>query len=697
MTSQPPLTLTQDLDSNPMSTPKEKVKQEFTIKEITPVSEIPIITEVKIKEILPSPSIEVSEYSSSKSPLIPREATTEKNVKFEDSKTDTPTIVEIHPASSEIRDVIDTGDSTPSKISFSTQDSINSDIYPSIVPAVASSSEAPATTTKSPMIEPEEDHNPAFPPLPDDFTVFNNHEEEIAQDTPIDLEHISPDVPSISVEANEKPLPTAPTDVVTKEKALDIFTQPTTVKDEGSTTESSVTKGNPMLNLRSVIPTEILSAPAYVPDNFTATTSTDDILITTSPTKAPNIIGISNEDFSYSTEFPTEYLTSSSSVHVEIPTESSLDIKVETSSPEVKLEPNEEENFSTITNLSEEVITTAPKLSQTETVTKEGEEQTINLISKSSVATEVTSQTELSSLPIETSDQKPQQPENVSNDKPLISTPDPFPKTSNNPTSSSEVITVSKILPNENTGFENIETTEFILTSFGSSETSTDAVELIKISGDSEKSSAIIEDPEPKKNNVLTDLINLVSDVASINDHTDQPIISSAKSANITDSEELIPVNAVYKSKSNYNQNSITELPSKNKNIPVNKQKIIEIEDDDAGITDSPPPNDKIEPTTKRPIIDKVSENTMPENKTEKKDIEIITKSYVPTINKRPTKVVMKDELVQVTTDAPLLTENDVSGDITAVTENNLSDEITFLPGVETTPETVQDTTVSVQ
>ncbi|KAJ0180212.1 hypothetical protein K1T71_003616 [Dendrolimus kikuchii] len=701
MTSQPAFTLTQDQDSNPLSTPKEKIKQEFTIKEITPVSEIPVITEVKIKEILPSPSMEVSEYSSSKSPLIPREATSEKSIKFEEPKTESPTVIEVHPASSEIKDVIDKGDSTPSKISFSTQDSINSDIYPSLVPVIANhpSSEAPATTTKSPIIEEEEDHNPAFPPLPEDLSVFSTHEEEIAQEPSMDSEHGSPDVSSISSEAKEESLPTTPAGIVTKEKALDIFSQSTTVKDEGSTTESSVSKGSPMLNLRSVIPTEILSAPAYVPDEFSGTTDIENTLIITSTTEEPKNLGTSTEETPFSTDVFIEYSSSISPVFVEISTEPSTDLKLETSSPEVKFEPHEEQMVSSTTVLPEIVITTqAPKVSETETTTKTSEEQTTISISKSNIATEVTSQTELSSLPIETSDQKPQQSESVSRDKPIISTSDPFPKTSNIPTSSSEVITVSKILPNDNSGFENIETTEFILTSFGSSETSTDTVELIKISGDFEKSSSIIEAPESKKNNVLTDLINLVSDVASISDHTDQPsTMSSAKSTNISDSEELIPVNAVYKSKSNYNQNSITEVPLKNKNTPLNKQKIVEIEDDDAGITDSPPPNDKKEPTTRRPIIDKVSENTMPGNKTEKKDIEIITQSYVPTINRRPTKVVMKEEAGQVTTESPLVTESNESSDVTVATENNVSSKTTPTPVVVVTPEIVEDTTISVQ
>lgn len=689
---------TPEQESNPLPAPKENIKQEITIKEITPVSEIPVITDVKIKEILPSPSIEVSEYSSSKSPLIPREATTEKTAKFDERTTESPTIIEIHSTSSENKDVIDKAESTPSKISFSTQDSINSDIYPSLVPNVASysSTEAPQTTTKAPIIEEEEDHNPAFPPLPEDLSVFSTHEEEIAQEPPIELEHVGHDVSS-SI-ATEEPLTTTPVDTATKQKALDITSESSTLREEGSTTEFSAPKGSPMLNLRSAIPPEILSAPSNIPDSFVGdnySTSTEQILIVISTTDEPRIIEIIREESPSSTEVITEYSSTVKPLVADISTESPSDMKFETSTPDAKIESLEEEFVTSSTASPKIVITTLKSdVSEMETSTEENYEQTTSSIAKFNIATEVTSQTELSSLPIETSDQKPHEPETVSKGKPIISTVDPFPKTSNVPTSNSEVITVSKTLPNNDAGFENIETTEFILTSFGSSETATDAVELIKISADPEKSSPLIEDPEAKKNNVLTDLINLVSDVASINDHTDAAIM---KSTNISDSEELIPVNAVYKSKSSYNQNSITEIPMKNKNTLLNKQKIVEIEDDDAGITDSPPPNDKVEPTTRRPIIDKVSETNIPENKTEKKDIEIITQSYVPTINRRPTKVVLKENMPKMTTEAPFTTEGAASSETTIVTEKNVPNEITPTPGAEITPEPFQDTTESVQ
>ncbi|XP_028173902.1 titin homolog [Ostrinia furnacalis] len=626
--------------------PKENIKQEITIKEITPVSEIPIITDVKIKEILPSPSIEVAEYSSSKSPLIPREATSEQSATSPVEITERPVIIEILPSSppifvassppeivassSEISESKTTHDSPPSKISFSTQDSINSEIYPSNgpnpgtvgSPATIQEVIPVATTTKAPVVIEEEDpaifdHNPAFPPIPDDLSVQGNHEDEIIPDPKTDGYYVSGGHEVMSITSTESSV--APEAVITTLKEIpDVHTSTTTVIPEKpadiATTKLeavdavSTTKEIPLINLRSAIPTEILNVPSSAPEEVTG--NLDDI---TNPTT--------------SSETPLPVATTESAEKEELTTPEKIPTL-----PEI-LSTNP-----TIMGLRKLDTPTTPNI---ETSSVKIDEETISTTGNSDAPTEITSQTEFSSLPIETSDQNPH--EESAKEKSITSSAGPtvFEIT---PTKllpvEPEVITVSRNIPSENQSLENVETTEFILTSFGSAESATDTVELIKISPDAGKSAAIIESEDGKNTNVLTDLINLVGDVASISDHTDAPRHVTA-APSISDSEELIPVNAGYKSKnSNWNLNSITEVVPKSKNAsPVNKQKIIEIEDDEDGITDSPPPNDKVEPTTRRPIIDNVSAD-MPENKTDKKDIELIT-PYVPA-EKRPTKVVMK-------------------------------------------------------
>nr|XP_021194855.2 mucin-5AC [Helicoverpa armigera] len=669
--------------------PKENIKQEITIKEITPVSEIPVITDVKIKEILPSPSIEVAEYSSSKSPLIPREATSEKNVKDIDSKTESPSIVEVHsslpvivssPEAIQFTEAENKNeDAPPSKISFSTQDSIHSAIYPSNVPIVATMGIPPVTpepvpvaTTKAPIIEEEDfDHNPAFPPLPDDLAVLRNHEDEIVPEQVVDSDHVSShDITVANVATTTLPevkesLTTTPKDLpdtstITTTENPKTSTDATTPyqADIPASTEAPAYKESPMLNLRSAIPTEILNAPSILPEDIPAeldeTTIFADVVtqaaITTITTEEPKKL--------------EEIITQKAETTVDSRTSSELITSV---APEFET--------STIRKVTE---------TELEPSTKE-QEQTTSSIAKSNVATEVTSQTELSSLPIETSDQNPPEvPENTTNDKEITSTADPLDISSKLPITSSEVITVSRSASNENTGFENVETTEFIVSSFGSSETATDAVELIKISADPEKNAAIIESTDGRKSNELTDLIDLVRDVASISDHAEESTTQqqSTTAASISDSEELIPVNAGYKSKNkNFNQNSITEVPLKNKIKPK-----VEIEDDESeSVTDSPPPFDKVEPTTRRPIIDNVSDDVnISENKTDKKDIEIITRSYVPTINhRRPTKVVMKksnekpatsEESVGVSASAETTTDYIVSNETSGSSETEGSE-----------------------
>lgn len=677
------------LESQPVL-PKEIIKQNITIKEITPVSEIPVITDVKIKEILPSPSIEVAEYSSSKSPLIPREATSEKTVKDTESRTESPSVIEVHSSlpvvvsSSDSIKYTDTTnqneDAPPSKISFSTQDSTHSAVYPSNVPIVATMGIPPVTPepvpvaiTRAPMIEEEDfEHNPAFPPLPDDLAVLRNHEDEIVPEQAADNEHVSNHEitvsnvsPTVEPEVKEqltttaKDLPDTSATITTTEYPKTSNGGTTAPADILVGTESPNFKESPMINLRSAIPipTNILNAPSMIPaavigESEETTTFTDVITqAAVSTTEAPKKLQ----------EIITE--------KVEITTADS-----KTSSEDVTPGPEFE-------------TTTFRKALETklESSTKE-QEQTTSSIAKSNAATEVTSQTELSSLPIETSDQNPPEvPENTTKDKEIPSTLDPLDNTSKIPATSSEVITVSRSASNENIGFENVETTEFVV-SFGSSETATDAVELIKISAEPEKSAAIIESADGKHTNDFADLINLVRDVASISDNTEESdsVRHVTTAASISDSEELIPVNAGYKSKNkNFNQNSITEIPLKNK-IPnsVNKQRV-EIEDDEESVTDSPPPFDKVEPTTRRPIIDNVSDDfNISEHKTDKKDIEIITQSYVPTINhRRPTKVVMKKGNEK---SAPSDESLGLSASAETTTDTSASDESPFSASSET-------------
>ncbi|KAF9406607.1 hypothetical protein HW555_013080 [Spodoptera exigua] len=665
------------MESKP-APPKENIKQEITIKEITPVSEIPIITDVKIKEILPSPSIEVAEYSSSKSPLIPREATSEKNVKENDSKTESPSITEIH---SSLPVIVTSPDATqftatenknedapPSKISFSTQDSAQSTIYPSNVPIVAIMGIPPVTpepvpiaTTKAPLIEEEDfDHNPAFPPLPDDLAVLRNHEDEIVPEQVVDNDHVSGhdmtvanNSPTVESESKDpltttsKDLPDTTT-ITTTEKLKTSTDAVTTPSDLPSSTETSNSKESPTINLRSAIPTEILNEPTTIVHEEPDTSEIAD-----SKTIIEGLTPVAT-----TTQAPLKI------EEVEVTSEkaelSTFDTKTST-----EVEPLSQLVFDTTTHRKEPEIDLGPFTTE--------QEQTTSSLAKSNVATEVTSQTELSSLPIETSDQNPPElpNENTTHDKEAPSTVDSLDVSSKIPSTSSEVITVSRSASSDNIGLENVETTEFIVTSFGSSETATDAVELIKISANPEKSAAIIESADGKKTNDFTDLINLVRDVASISDNTEEPdtVQHATTAGSISDSEELIPVNAGYKSKNkNFNQNSITEVPHKSKNAnALNKQKVVEIEDDESeSVTDSPPPFDKVEPTTRRPIIDNVSDDVnIAENKTQqdKKDIEIITQSYVPTINhRRPTKVVMK----KATRSQPRSDENDKKENITS-------------------------------
>lgn len=668
---------------------KEIIKPEITIKEITPVSEIPVITNVKIKEILPSPSIEVAEYASSKSPLIPREATTEKNVKETESRTESPSVIEVHsslpvivssPDATQFTDTTNQSeDAPPSKISFSTQDSTHSAIYPSNVPIVATMGIPPATpeplpvaTTKAPIVEEEDfDHNPAFPPLPDDLAVLRNHEDEIVPEQVADNEHVSSHdvtVPSASptVEPEVKEPLTTTKDLPDSSASTTTTENPKKSKvtiaqaDIPISTEAPHFKESPMINLRSAIPTEILNAPSIVPEEITGE-SDETTTLTDAITQAPAIT---------TTEIPKK-LEEIITERVEI---STVDTKVDISTIDTKA------SSEAVTSTPELETTTLRKATETEleSSTKE-QEQTTSSIPKSNVATEVTSQTELSSLPIETSDQNPPEVhENTTNDKEVPSTLDPLDNTSHTkiPATSSEIITVSRSASNDNTGFENVETTEFIV-EYGSSETATDAVELIKISAEPEKSAAIIESADGKHTNEFTDLINLVRDVASISDNTEEPetVHHITTAASISDSEELIPVNAGYKSKNkNFNQNSITEMPLKSKVPNLGNKQRVEIEDDEESVTDSPPPFDKVEPTTRRPIIDNVSDDdNIAKNKTNNKDIEIITQSYVPTINRRrPTKVVMKksnekptssDESLGVTASAETSTDSSVSSD----------------------------------
>ncbi|XP_046964652.1 probable GPI-anchored adhesin-like protein PGA55 isoform X2 [Vanessa cardui] len=620
------------------SPPSEPIKPEITIKEITPVSEIPVITDVKIKEILPSPSIEVSEYSSSKSPLITREATTERNLSNMDkvSKVDTfdskdglsSSITPELPTNEQSSEIKTTNDMPPSKITLSTDDSVNDDMIPSKIPNIVSMMGAPSisdsgtSTTKAPILEEEDlDHNPAFPPIPDDlFLVLSNHDEEIISDQSLDNEHVPMDheivkVANVPVSTQEpifkESLATTISYIsdivtITSDNIQDNSAETSTYKDATVSTQFPITKENSMLNMRSVIPTEILNVPSLISDDITG-----DMLDVTQS----SITAVVNDESS-----PTE--------------NSAADISTKYTNNE--LQDKGEESYTNV--------------SFNETQTSKMDETT-NTLSKS---TEIISETEFSSIPIETSDQNPHDVAEKENKDKLSASTVNLVMTESSTIKSlfndEDAVTVSKSSEKEDQPFENSETTEFYLTSFDSQESSTDIVELIKASSNNEKSSAIIESSRKKNSNVLTDLINLVGDVASISDHAegqDPERQQTPSPTTISDSEELIPVNvaAGYKSKNkNWNLNSITEVPLKHK-VPmmVSKQNVVEIESDDSdAITDSPPPNDKVEPTTRRPIIDNVSDT---DNKTEiadKKDIEIITQSYVPTINRRPNKVVMK-------------------------------------------------------
>ncbi|CAF4843019.1 unnamed protein product [Pieris macdunnoughi] len=587
--------------------PPGPIKPGFTIKEITPVSEIPV-TDVKVKEILPSPNMDVDEYSSSKSPLIPREATSETSTIVDANVKAKPVNIEkSEQKSSREENIPNNGnaDSTPSKISFSTQDSINSEIYPSNIPSLilmgppSESISLNSMSTKSPVLEEEDsslfDHNPAFPPIPDDLSVPGNHEDEILPEQHFDNDQIS-GISDIMV-TNDRIITDAPivrestTNILYTTKGLtvttdnligtDISSEKKINKIELSSTDSSTTKENPMINLRSVLPTQILNIPSFITDE-----TTDDIDTTTDDSQ----------------------LQSSSEKGVEIVNDDGLDRQSSRNETDTDFQtPKSEESFTSYESSTEIYIGNQP-----------------------------------SSILIESSDQNPHDvSDNISDNTLASSTVGAL-----NVETESDMTSLSRLEPDKETSFENIETTEFMFTSFGSHESATEEVELMKMSTDTEKSSALIKPSQERNINVLTDLINLVGDVASISDHTDNPTKSVGGSTTISDSEELIPVNLGYKSKNNnWNLNSITEIPHKSKNMQTSKTKNVEIEDDDEieNITDSPPPNDKIEPTTRRPVIDDVSDGKQQNisGSVENKDIEIITRAYVPTVNKRPTKVIL--------------------------------------------------------
>lgn len=290
---------------------------------------------------------------------------------------------------------------------------------------------------------------------------------------------------------------------------------------------------------------------------------------------------------------------------------------------------------------SASAATTTPEVTELKAVTttsSTSRDETTSFMHKSDIATEVTSHTELSSLPVETSDQHPPAPADGDDRPPSTVEPLAAPTSIKMTSAEAEEITVSRAPGADGQPFDNVETTEFILSSLGSSESTTDAVELIKITSDSDKSAAIIDPSGGKKGNVLTDLISLVGDVASMGDSTEEP---RTQGTSIAESEELIPVNAGYKSKNNnFNVNSITESPLKSKAPTAGKQKVVELEsEDEAGITDGP---QRAEPTTRRATIDRVDDTENHTVTAPASDIEIITRSYVPTLNRRPTKVVMK-------------------------------------------------------
>ncbi|XP_068629399.1 uncharacterized protein [Battus philenor] len=652
-TAMPNIPTFEDISASVLpSAVKEPIKQEITIKEITPVSEIPVITDVKIKEILPSPSIDVAEYSSSKSPLIPREVTSEKSqVEHSDDKFEAPEVPSANiqatsdtsspPVVSKLnekdQESKSTNDAPPSRISLSTQDSINSNIYSPSVPSVVAAADTPVVTpevvsvssSKVPSIDEEDtslfDHNPAFPPLPDDLSVPGNHEEEILPEQTAESEHapnghevIVASVPATSTEAaTAREAGTTPptltsetssgTSDISREMSLD---GSTTKSDDGVIVVTTKSRESSMPNLRSVMATETLAA--LPPQAGTSVELGDG-------TAAPDSAA------AYTTGSPTQSNdddSDSSDLHF-------VDSVSSTDDPD-----SEAESTSKVTEAaSDQPI---------------AREQTTSSILKSDAGTDVTARTELSSLPVETSDQNPHDSsENITKDKAAVSTADPLLPDDGDtklwPTSS-EVLAASKNVPAEddNRSLEIADTTEFAPSPFSSQESSTGGVELIKNSPDSGKSSAIVDPSSGRNNNVLTDLINLVGDVASIGDHNDgsDGERHTLSPTTISDSEELIPVNTGYKSKNkNRNPNSITEVPSKSK--AGGKQKGVEIEDDDDdALTDAPPPHDNVEPTTRRALIDSVSD-AAPANGTDRKDIEIITQAYVPSISRRPTKVVM--------------------------------------------------------
>lgn len=624
--------------------PPPPAKQEITIKEVTPVSEIPVITDVKIKEILPSQSIEVVEYPSSKAPLIPREATSEKTVSAEEPTTPSPA----PPAPTPQATSSSTGNSVekntdemyPSKISFSTQDSINSDIYPSNVPSASApsfSAANPASSTKAPVIEEEDpsvfEHNPAFPPLPDDLSVLSNHEDELAAETMDDHnEHatVTHEAHTTLKPATEPPTTITPSIETSppspKTTPAPVSTPvPSTSSAEPSQPKiaKTPTKVSPMLNLRSALPTEILSVPSAVQEVITGGLDEDEPYNTTT----------ADTSTTTTTTITTTTTTTPSPIITDKPATQT------TKSPLVEQAPSSSGTVSPeVTELK--AVTAAPA-----TTGHTGTTTTGHATSKADLATEVTSLTELSSLPVETSDQHPPAP--ADSERPSTATPLAAP-TSIKMASEAEAITVTR----DAQPFDHGETTEFVL---DSSETTTDAVELIKISSNSDKSAAVVDSTGGKKSNVFTDLINLVSDVAAMGDSTEEAPAAAAAAGpdGIGESEELIPVNAGYKSKNNFNINSITESPLKSKG----GGKHTELESEDSARISDGGGGRRAEPTTRRAIIDRVDDAApAAPGASAPSDIEIITRSYVPTLGRRPAKVVQGSPLAasaEVATDEP--------------------------------------------
>ncbi|GBP32042.1 hypothetical protein EVAR_21076_1 [Eumeta japonica] len=599
-----------ETDGGAAPVPSDAVKQEITIKEITPVSEIPVITEVKIKEVLPTQSAEDAEHGASRAPLTQRGAAAPPPAPG--LGTDTPPDNDsMHPLA--------TTDMFLSKVSSSMDSSGNGGASGDATSAQpgAPAQPAPAPEDDDPSLF---EHNPAFPPLPDDLSVLTEREDEIA------VEHQTSDV-TRGTSASPAPAPALGT-VPPSER------RPSIDVDESAAIDASVLS----ISVKDDAPGESRSA---------AGTETSDVLTTTP---------VEDSDATMRSEEVTRDLPIGRAPHRArpLPTLSSSPTTELDKPTTVSVESLVHDTTTHLVETSRDIPNSPIDAQHPPATTVESASNETPISSEANVFTDVSMITDGSAetrAPVTDAPAPSTSRLNLTPTVPLIdSTSAKLVETL--PTRASVTDGTSPDVE------QDVESTEVTNLDDSNGTESVTSSENTTEEGVTDAPSRATAHPPRSNKNVLADLIDLVGDVASIGERTDGPrppaAAPSAPSAPtaIAESEEFILVNPGYKSKnSNWNSNSITEQPDKAPRRPI----AVELDDDEPeGVTEAPRPGDRAEPTTRRPLIDRVTPGAQPAAAHD--DIEIITQAYVPGIARRPTKVVQgepEDELASALAAAP--------------------------------------------